>query len=347
MKVGLVVKKIESGGIQKSYLTLFNSFRKFGHEPYLFVLNKPSNLQIKDENIVYLDGKSTFQKGFFLNKYINNIGDFDLFIVNAEYMKKYLPIDNKKIFLTVHVMWSERLGKGIKKLSKLIKLKNRYHNENIITVSQGIKDDLLYRLKVKPKSIKVISDPYDIEEIKQLSHEKIEDTPKQYIVSVGSLVEVKRHDLLIEAFSLLKNKKIELIVIGDGKLKSALYHTVQEKGLENRIHFLGFKINPYNYIKSAKLLVVSSDSEGFSRVIIEALALDTPIVSTDCSPIFKENFFPKILKQFIVPKGDTYILSQTIEKALINYPKIDNHLYESFSDKKVISEYLSLSKEIQ
>ena len=341
MKIVLVVKEIEGGGIQKSYLSLFNSFLKYGYEAYLFVLYKPHNLTNLHKNIIILDGLTQFQKGLQLRKYLKNLSNIDLAIVNAEYMKKYMPISSNKIYFTVHVIWSDRLGKGINKISKLFKLKYRFLNENVIAVSNGIKKDLIENIKIKPKTIKVIPDPYDIEEINRLSNEKI-DIKGDFIVTVGSLLEVKRYDLLIKAFSMIKNKKIKLVIVGDGREKNNIINTIKKFNLEDRVILTGFTENPYKYIKHAKLLVLASDSEGFSRVIIESLILKTPIVSTDCSPIFKEGFFPNSLKEFIVPKDNAKLLAQKIEQALQKYPLIDNKFCYLFSDKNIVNQYIKL-----
>ncbi len=341
MKIILVVKEIEGGGIQKSYLTLFNSFLKYGHEAYLFVLTKPKKLTNLHKNIIILNGHTKFQKGLQLKNYLKKLSNIDLAIINAEYMKKYIPISQDKIFFTVHVIWSHRLGKGINKFFKLLKLKYRYYNENIITVSDGIKKDLMENIKIKPKTIKIIPDSYDIDEINKLSHKKI-DIKDDFIVAVGSLLPVKRYDLLIKSFSMIKNKTIKLIIVGSGKEKDNIINLINKYKLQKRIILKGFDENPYKYIKNAKLLVLSSDSEGFSRVIIESLILKTPIVSTDCSPIFKENFFSENLKKFIVPKNNAQLLAQKIEQALNDYPKINNEFCYTFSDKNIINQYIGL-----
>ncbi len=344
MKIVLVIKEIEGGGIQKSYLSLFFSFLKYGYEAYLFVLVKPNLLKLEHPNIIFLHGVCELQRGVSLYSKCKQLGNIDLAIVNAEYMKKYLPIPKKNIFLTVHVTWSQRLGSGTNKLFKLLKLKYRYFNENIITVSDGIKNDLLEKIKIHPQSIQTIADSYDVEEIIKLSQEEIQ-MQKSFIVAVGSILSVKRYDVLIKAFSLLENSDLDLVIVGNGREKNNIQKQIRKLNLQDKIHLVGFDENPYKYMKNAKLLVVASDSEGFSRVIIESLILKTPIVSTDCSPIFKESFFPEELKSFIVPTGDYQLLGKMITKALADYPLINNNFCYAFSDKNIVQHYIGLIKE--
>ena len=341
MKIALIVKEIEGGGIQKSFLTLFNSFNKYGIETYLFVLRKPKKLIINNKKIIILGHKINLINGIKLYFYIKKL-KIDFAIINSEYMGKYIPLNSNKKFYTIHVIWSERIKQNISGFFKKISLKIKYNNKNLIVVSNGIKNDINENLKIKYKNIYVIADPYDFEEIEQKSKEKV--PIHNYIVSVGSLLSVKRHDILIKAFSKLKNKNIKLVIVGQGNQLEKLQKLTKDLNLEKRVIFTDFEENPYKWIKNSKLLVVSSESEGFSRVIIEALYLNIPVVSTNCSPIFKEEFFPKELKPFIAKINDIENLKETIEKALEYYPNYDRRFVQQFSDKNIIKEYLKIFK---
>lgn len=342
-KIALVVKEIEGGGIQKSYLTLFHSLRKYGYDAWLFVLVKPKGFDNDNERIIFLGGKTGFQKGLHLRRLMQKHAPFSLAIVNAEYMKKYIPLERERIFFTVHVMWSQRLGRGISRWTKLLKLRLRYFHQNIVAVSRGIQDDLLYKIKVTPRQIHIIPDPYDIDDIAQKAAIPLPASiPENYIVAVGSLLDVKRYDLMIDAFSQLADKSLHLVIVGGGRRYDALRQEIVARKLRERVHLIGFDTNPYRYIRNAKLLVLSSDSEGFSRVLIEALILKKPIVSTDCTPIFEEDFFPSALKKYIVPKGNAAALAQSVEAALREYPEISSDFYHAFADGKIIDAYLSL-----
>ena len=101
--------------------------------------------------------------------------------------------------------------------------------------------------------------------------------PRPYIVFVGSLGAAKGvHDLLA-AFSMLAND-IDLVFVGKGKEQLALKAEACRLNIEGRVHFLGFRENPYPYISGARALVLPSRSEAMSYVAIEAAALGIPIV---------------------------------------------------------------------
>jgi len=110
------------------------------------------------------------------------------------------------------------------------------------------------------------------------------------IIYVGRFDHNKAPDRLIEAFYQLRSRKkiesdIKLLFIGDGDKDYVvyLYDLVAKYGLNDNVFFLGFKDNPYKYIKRSTLLVSSSFSEGLPGVVIESIFLKTPVVTTNSS----------------------------------------------------------------
>lgn len=107
---------------------------------------------------------------------------------------------------------------------------------------------------------------------------------KHVICTAGRLSKEKRHDRLIKAITILRNEyqlDVELWIIGKGDNLPKLVDLANNLGIKDSISFLGFKTNPYPYIKSSDIFALSSDTEGYPLVICEALCLGKPIVSTD------------------------------------------------------------------
>ncbi|HET8685246.1 MAG TPA: glycosyltransferase, partial [Methanosarcina sp.] len=125
----------------------------------------------------------------------------------------------------------------------------------------------------------------DIDKVLTLSSESIALSPldhskhEQIFVSIGRLEKVKGFDILIEAISLMKSKECYFFIIGEGSEESSLKEKVHGLALDNRIHFLGFKPNPYPYLKNADAFILSSRVEGFPNVILEALACEIPVIA--------------------------------------------------------------------
>lgn len=107
--------------------------------------------------------------------------------------------------------------------------------------------------------------------------------PRPYILGIGSLVPHKGFDLLVEAYSRLRNPCVDLLIAGDGAEASALGELVQRLGLGDRVRLLGpvtgdRKVSLY---RSATCFVCPSRREPFANVILEALASGLPVVATD------------------------------------------------------------------
>jgi glycosyltransferase involved in cell wall biosynthesis len=100
--------------------------------------------------------------------------------------------------------------------------------------------------------------------------------------SVGRLVSQKRFDRLLEAMVFLRDD-VHLVVAGEGPLRGALGLRAQDLGLRNRVHFLGYQRDIATVMDAIDLLVITSDREGMSGVMLEALSRRVPVVSTDVS----------------------------------------------------------------
>lgn len=161
-----------------------------------------------------------------------------------------------------------------------VKPSKLYNDENVkvVCISYEQRDITSEFLNVPMDKIQVVYNAIDLERIKQLANEK-KINEKNYILGVGSLTKRKRFDRLVK--SAIKNK-YKLIILGDGPERAKLQHCVSKAKADEYIKFLGFQANPYPYIKNAKTLVMTSDSEGLPTVIIEALSLNVSVVSTDC-----------------------------------------------------------------
>ncbi len=129
----------------------------------------------------------------------------------------------------------------------------------------------------------MINNPFDIASIEQQAAEPCELAGKDYLVHVGRFHPHKRHDRLLKAYA-QSGIQAPLALIGTGSEShiAQVKQLANQLGIAERVLFLGFQANPYPFIRHASLLVLSSDSEGFGNVLVEALLCDTPVVSTRC-----------------------------------------------------------------
>ncbi len=243
-----------------------------------------------------------YSKNMYAHKDIRRIVEFFLYI---QWVKKILKnlnpdivlsigtylnvimaliIKKNKLILTEHDVPSVRLNySSYKYIIKLI-MKFLYRDKLVIGVSKKVKEDLKKNFKVK--NAKFIYNGIDKEEIYILSEEAINEDiiNKPYIISIGRLTIQKDFLTLIKAYSIALNKNIKenLIIIGDGEDKPKILKLIKELNLSDRVFLLGYKQNPYPYLKKAKLFVSSSIWEGCPLVLLETLVLGIPVISTNC-----------------------------------------------------------------
>ena len=135
--------------------------------------------------------------------------------------------------------------------------------------------------------------PYDAEGITELSKEKVTDLPwkmededrPRILIGVGRDDPIKGFWHLIKAFYLVQKEipQMRLIIMGDGSFEQAK-SLVSELQLEQKVYFPGVRKNPYKYLAASEMFLLSSYTEGFPNVLVEAMILGRPLISTDCRP---------------------------------------------------------------
>ncbi len=159
--------------------------------------------------------------------------------------------------------------------------------DHIVTVSQGVRNDLLNIITIPNEKITVIYNPIDVEHIRKQATESVDhkwftDPSISVVMSAGRHAPQKGFDTLLRAFSYLENSNSRLVLLGEGNETESLRTLAIELGIKDRVDFLGFVDNPFKYMMSADVFVLSSWYEGFGNVLIEAMATGCPVVSTDC-----------------------------------------------------------------
>ncbi len=239
------------------------------------------------------------------------------------------------------------------KLNKLVTyILYNFVSNKVIALSKGVKEDLYKNFHINNKKIEVIYNPIEVEKIKKISQEMVEDTDKvngeKLIIAVGRLVEQKDFYTLIEAFNLVsKEVNAKLLILGKGPLENDLKDLSKKLGINDRIVFLGFNKNPYKYMKGADVFALSSKWEGFGHVIVEAMATGTPVISTECksgpAEIIKNNKYG-----ILVPVGNYELLAKEITQLLSNeemrkyYSNVGLMRADDFNAKNIVKEYEQL-----
>ena len=158
----------------------------------------------------------------------------------------------------------------------------------------GISDFVKNSMEAFIPADKVITIPniIDVDDVEERAKERIKENLKKneefVIVSVGRLAKPKAFDLAIKAASVIKTKGVNFVwyIIGEGGEREYLQSLIEEYDLKDHFTLLGFRSNPYPYIKQSDLYVQTSIFEGLGRTLIEATMLHIPIVTTDFETAF-------------------------------------------------------------
>ena len=154
----------------------------------------------------------------------------------------------------------------------------------VLANSYVMKADLVDNFKITTP-IRVIHNPINLGHIKKMSDMPVLFSFSKdifYFVSVGGFRKEKNIALMIEAFFRLRHLPVQLLLIGAGTQELYLKEKTSALNLDAKITFIGFDSNPYKYVKKCDCFVLSSFVEGFPNVLLEALALEKPVISTDC-----------------------------------------------------------------
>ena len=209
----------------------------------------------------------------------------------------------------------------------------------IHAVSEGVRADLLDRVKIRCPLYRtaVIPNAVDLPRVRRLAQEAaphpwLDDSREiPVIVAVGRLVTTKNHGLLIEAVSLLlhRQRPVRLLILGEGRERSRLEAAIARHRVGASVQLPGFVANPYPYMARADIFALSSDQEGCSLVLVEAMACGTPVVATVTAGS------REILRSdtgVLSPVGDAVAFADALERVLAD-PKAIERLKAGGSER--------------
>ena len=188
------------------------------------------------------------------------------------------------------------------------------------TVSHGVSNQLAGLTGIPRTSIRTIHDPVVSTELLRRADEPV-DHPwlggeQPVILAAARLHPQKDYPTLLRALArLLPRRRVRLIVLGRGELLPDLREETRTLGIAGAVDFAGFKENPFAFMAKADLFVLSSAWEGLPGVLIQALAVGCPIVSTDC-PHGPAEILEDGRLGALVPVGDPAALAAAIDRAL-------------------------------
>lgn len=362
MYISLFIPVLTFGGAEKVVISIANGLAEKGHKVDLVLIKREGQLLdtvSPKVQLIDLKVRKTFLSVWKLRNYLQKhnpdilLSGLDNANIVSSLAMEMANVRTKHI-ITLHTNLKQSYLQPRTKLHRFypaIMRKLFPRADHFVAVSECVAIQSGNFLGISNDRIEVIYNPVINRNIKESAMEPVEHPwlkdPRLFtIVSAGRIFEAKDYPTMLRAFAkvLTKYPHARLIILGDGKhsIKEEMKHIIKDEKMEHAVDLFGFVQNPYAFIQKSSLFVLSSKWEGFGNVLVEALYLDTPVVSTacDCGPseILKNGEFGSL-----VAVGEPDQLAQAIiehvqSKHIIDKEALDHHLNQMV-DKFVIDKY--------
>lgn len=262
-------------------------------------------------------------------------------------LKAFIQYLNLPIIWSLHEMFRYN-GTTTSDLDNAVRRILDWEKGAIIGVSRAVLEDVIGSLNVARHRAGVIYNGIPLEEFSQegkkkegLRHEW--GIPEGALVygSAGRLVPVKRFDLLIQAFHQVASvyPNAHLVIAGEGTLHTQLQQMVQDLGLTDNAHLIGFQSDMAAFWANVDVAVTSSDSEGLPMALLEACATGLPCIATRVGGI------PEVLRDgagILVEPGNTDALANAM------IALTDPNKRSEFSQRaRAVAKYFSIENTIR
>lgn len=302
-KILFFVTSLAGGGAEKVLVNLVNNINKKEYNITVMTLfDVGVNKQFLSKSVEYryvfkkvIKGNSYFLKLFsekFLYKRMIK-EDYDIIIsfFQGPTTRIIAGCNNPdtKLVQWIHNEFHSRdkIAVCYRSIDECVRLQKKY--DATVYVAETVREIYLKTFpEIRKKDI-VLYNVVETDKIRKLANEPVEEelyNADITLISVGRFVPQKSFERLLSILSRLKKETmydIKLLLLGTGRLEGMLKARAKQLEVNEAVVFLGYKENPYRYIKNADLFVCSSLYEGFSTAITESLIVGTPVVTTLCS----------------------------------------------------------------
>ncbi len=345
-----ILPDLNSGGAERIVTTIANHLPREKFEPKILLLRKEgAYLEILKDDVEIIDIKTPRIRNS-IQKILKEIRKRKPDIVFSGYgeVNAFLSLFIK-LFPKIKFIARETnvVSKHVtrKEIQFFYRFYNNFHK--IICQSDDMMNDLVANFSINKEKLLKINNPVDFEfiEKKLLDAEKPENFHENFknVVAIGNLSARKGFDNLLKVFSYLKNEKILLHILGDGRDKELLHQMKSELELE-KVIFHGLQKNPYQYLKFSDLFVLSSRYEGFPNVLLEAGACGTYALANSCPGGIDEIIQPNLNGE-ICNIENHEVFAQKILEVLTNShhsDEIKKSIKSRFSKEIILQKYEDL-----
>lgn len=354
--VCLFVPSLAVGGAERVALNLSQTLAKKGFKVDLVLQNAVGSFlqQVAPEvRVIDLKATSLMGKLYGLVRYLQREQPVVLLSIldniNLASWAQRLARVPTRVVVSLHINLSEQ-AQGLKTRLRPYVVRYSYPlADSIVAVSHGVARDLSCVSGLSLAKIQVLPNPIVCARVieatdKAVPHPWFAPGQPPVILGVGRLAKEKDFTTLIRAFAQVRqHHPARLMILGEGEQRSRLELLIRRLNLEAEVALPGYIENPYPYMAKASVFVLSSTSEAFGNVLVEAMAVGTSIVSTDCAggprEILEGGQYGKL-----VPIGDVEQMAASIVTQL-KHPTDSDLLRQRaklFSIEPVVNQYLEV-----
>jgi len=359
LRVAIFLPSLRGGGAERVMLCLARGFAERGCEVDIVLAKREGSYLSevpKNVNVVDLKAGRVLASLPALVRYLRRakpavlLSAMDHANVVALWAQRISRI-GARVVVSVHTTFSlgVKHSNGRGRLIPYIARRCYSWADGVVAVSRGVADNLSNTIGLPRESIHVIHNPVVVPELSELAREQVDHpwfrTGKRPVVlSVGRLTAAKDYPTLLRAFSqMIKERPMRLVILGEGEERAELEAMVRNLGLEDVVSLPGFVKNPYAYMSKAAVLVLSSAWEGFGNVLVEAMAVGTPVVASDCpngpAEILEDGKYGRL-----TPVGNSEALARGIIATLDGplSPEVLQQRAREFSYDDIVDQYIEI-----
>lgn len=326
----LVCKGLTGGGAELSMLRLAENFLGRGFDVRIAVLKKkgsllemiPSGVEVDEigwGRFGYLPRLARYLRQHRTDAIISFMTSTNVMVI----LGQFLSPSFRRVVVSEHNAYSRsiKIRRGTVKLTYMLAPLAYLWSRRVICVSRGVEDDLHQSMRLPRSLTTTVYNPVITEALLSSAnqppdHPWLREKTCPVLLAVGRLEPQKNYPLMLEAIARVRAQRpVRLIILGEGNQRGDIEKEIERLGLQDCVDLAGFRRDAMAFMHAADAFVLSSNWEGLSNVLIEALAVGCPVISTD-APHGPREVLQDGKWGHLVPVGDPAALTEAIEATL-------------------------------
>jgi glycosyltransferase involved in cell wall biosynthesis len=327
MRIVHIINSLESGGAEKLVLDTLPLYNKMGIKVDLLVLNDldypfMNALKAAECCSIFSLGRGSRYNPIHIFKIIPFLKKYDVAHVHLFPAQYWVVLAKLVSGSKIKLVYTEHSTSGRRVRSRIFKGIDPFfykQYQKIVCITQIVGDVVKKHTGLSDSNIEVINNGVPIDTFKNsIPKDKFDFFPNsdknlKTIIQVSSFKEPKDQATLIRAMSYLSSN-VKLLLVGEGILQQQCKELAKELKVDDRVLFLGIRMDVPELVKMTDIVVLSSNYEGFSLASIEGMASGKPVIASDVDCL------TAIVKDagILFKPGDAKELSRYIDKLLTN-----------------------------